>query len=133
MKEKIEKIIEKVVVAIAKDFAGFSVEVPSEKNHGDYSTNVALVLAKGIGKNPREVAELIKEKIGENKLFKKIEIAGPGFINFFIADKYFIDNLKSIDEDYGKDAELKNKKGLLSVRCRNFCCKGCVGNFAKQK
>ena len=74
---------------------------------------MALVLAKKIGKNPREVAEVIKEKIGNNNLFSKIEIAGPGFINFFIADKFFIDNLKNIDKNYGKGNELKNKKVII--------------------
>jgi arginyl-tRNA synthetase len=113
MKEKIKKIIEKVIASITKDVVDFSVEVPSDKNHGDYSTNAALVLAPKINKNPVETANLIKEKIGENKTFKKIEIAGPGFINFFIADKVFVDNLKKIDKDYGKGKELKNKKVII--------------------
>ena len=118
MKEQIKKIIKK---AVGQDVADFSVEIPGEKSHGDYSTNVALVLAKKLGKNPREVAEEIKQGIeksfgtaqDENMLFSKIEIAGPGFINFFIADKVFIDNLKSIDKNYGKGVELKNKKVII--------------------
>lgn len=110
MKQELKKIIQKTV---GTEIFDFSVEVPGEKSHGDYSTNVALVLAKRLGKNPREVAEEIKNKIGGNKLFSKIEIAGPGFINFFIADKYFIDNLKKINKNYGKGAELKNRKTII--------------------
>jgi len=110
MKEEIKKIIQKLV---GGEGVSFSIEIPSDKNHGDYSTNVALVLAKKMGKIPKDVAEDIKEKIGQNNLFKKIEIAGPGFINFFIADKYFIDNLKKINKDYGRGDELKNKKVII--------------------
>jgi len=109
IKDEIKKIIEKAI----KDFTGspalresalreFSVEIPGDKSHGDYSTNIALILSKKLGKNPREVAEEIKNKIGKNNLFYKIEVAGPGFINFFISDKYFIDTLKNIDKNYGK-------------------------------
>ena len=119
IKEEIKKIIEKAlgrslmgeaIKGLTKEAAVFSVEVPDDKNYGDYSSNVALVLAKQLGKNPREIAELIKKEIEKqkniatlkNNLFSKIEIAGPGFINFFIADKVFIDNLKNIDKNYGK-------------------------------
>ena len=53
MKDKIKKIIEK---SVGQNCPDFSVEIPGEKNHGDYSTNIALVLAKKNGKNPRDVA-----------------------------------------------------------------------------
>jgi arginyl-tRNA synthetase len=109
MKQKIKKIIEE---AAGVGAPGFSIEIPGDKNHGDYSTNVALILAKGIGKNPRETAEMIKGKI-KSDLFSKIEVAGPGFINFFVADKYFIDNLKSIDKNYGRGNGLKNQKTVI--------------------
>ncbi|MCX6720810.1 MAG: arginine--tRNA ligase [Candidatus Staskawiczbacteria bacterium] len=120
MKEEIKKIIEKAVKDFGEVPEGFSVDIPDDKMHGDYSTNVALVLSKKLGKESlpagrqaREVADSIKQKIGENKLFSKIEIAGPGFINFFISDKVFVDNLKNIDKSYGKGGELKNKKVII--------------------
>jgi len=112
IKEEIKKIIQKTIKDSAQNASDFSVEIPDDKKHGDYSTNVALVLSKKIGKNPRELAEEIKNKINNN-LFSKIEVAGPGFINFFINDKVFIDNLKSIDKNYGKGVELKNKKIII--------------------
>ena len=116
MKSEIKELIKKVV---GVDAPGFSVEISDDKSHGDYSTNVALILANPTSlklrgaRNPREVAEEIKQKIGENKLFSKIEIAGPGFINFFITDKVFVDNLKEVDKNYGKGSELKNKKVII--------------------
>ena len=93
MREEIKKLIEKAVKETEKEFPDFSIEVPSEKSHGDYSVNVALILAKKSGKNPVELANLIKDKV-KSDLFSKIEIAGPGFINFFIKDEFMRNQLK---------------------------------------
>jgi len=109
----IGKIKKLITVATGISSEDFSVEVSANKDHGDYSTNVALVKAKEIGKTPKEFLDILKEKIGSNKLFNKIEIAGPGFINFFVKDEIFIENLKKIDKNFGKGAELKNQKVFL--------------------
>jgi arginyl-tRNA synthetase len=109
MKEEVKKVIKK---AVGKKIKEFFVEVPTNKKFGDYSTNIALVLAKNLGKNPVEVANEIKNKI-KSKLFEKIEVAGPGFINFFITSKVVLENIEKIDEDYGKNDELKNKKVII--------------------
>src|SRR3989344_3848164 len=109
IKEEIRKIVLK---AVREEAPEFSVDISDDKSHGDYSTNVALILAKKSGKNPREVAEGIKAKI-KNNIFSKIEIAGPGFVNFFISDNVFLDSLKKADEDFGKGKELKNKKIII--------------------
>lgn len=113
MKEEIKKIIEKAVKIFGEMPEGFSIEIPDDKSHGDYSTNAALVLSKRLAKKPFEIANLIKEKIGENKLFKKVEVAGPGFINIFIADKVFIDGLKKVDKNFGKGKALKGQKIII--------------------
>jgi len=113
IREEIRNLIKKAITGFKEEIKDFSIETPAEKSHGDYSTNVALVLAKKINKNPIETANLIKEKISQNNLFSKVEVAGPGFINFFISDKVFINNLKSIDKNYGKGTELKNKKVII--------------------
>ncbi len=57
-----------------------------DKAHGDFATNLAMVLAKPAGKAPREMAELIVAALPEAAWLVKVEIAGPGFINFFVAD-----------------------------------------------
>lgn len=113
MKLKIQQIIEKATASFMLKPEGFSIEIPEDKNHGDYSTNVALVLAKKLGKNPIETANLVKQKIGKNNFLKNIEIAGPGFINFFVDDKIFTENLKTIDSNYGKGRGLKNEKIIM--------------------
>ena len=112
MKEEIKKLIEKAVKETEKEFPDFSIEVPSEKSHGDYSVNVALILAKKSVKNPVELAKLIKDKV-KSDLFSKIEIAGPGFINFFIKDEYMRNQLEVILKEKDKFGNLKignNKK-----------------------
>src|SRR3990167_853950 len=58
-----------------------------EEQFGDYSTNVALQLSKQLGKNPRDIAQAIVDKL-VHKHIVKVEIAGPGFINFTMTDAY---------------------------------------------
>ena len=111
IKEEIKKILQRA--AGAKEV---TVEAPKEKTHGDYSSGVALVLSKKIGKNPIEFANEIVEKIGEQKFIAKIEVAGPGFINFFLKDEFFIENVKEIiktGENFGKNKNLKNQKVII--------------------
>ena len=57
------------------------VERPKNRDHGDWATNVALQISKKVGKNPREVAQLLAEKIGEVSGVAKVDVAGPGFLN----------------------------------------------------
>lgn len=135
MKEKIKKILIKTITEIgATQVPDFAVEEPKVPEHGDYSTNVAMVLSKQLGKpdkspeghfdgpatmralggNPNEIANLIKEKI-KIPLFEKVEVVG-GFINFYLAKEIFIENIKNIlknPKDFGKNNDLKNKKVIL--------------------
>lgn len=92
----------------------FSVEVPADRNNGDYSTNAAMVNAKVFRLPPRKIAEAIVENIDlEGTYFNKVEIAGPGFINFFLSDIYYADVLFEIREagdNYGRSDYGKGKK-----------------------
>ena len=58
---------------------------PRQKEHGDYATNVALALGASARRNPREVAEIVTRHLPENDVVAKVEVAGPGFINLFLA------------------------------------------------
>ncbi|MFW6267170.1 MAG: arginine--tRNA ligase [Halanaerobium sp.] len=81
-----------------------SIEVPREKGHGDYATNLAMVLAGQAGMNPRRIAEIIVENF-ESEIVEEVSIAGPGFINFKLKNAWLWNNLKIINkraEDYGK-------------------------------
>jgi arginyl-tRNA synthetase len=94
------------VFGIAEDFEP-ELEIPSLAQHGDYATNAAMVLAKSLKKNPREIAEKLSEPItslGANML-DRLEIAGPGFINFFIKKEAFRRVLPMVfeqGENFGK-------------------------------
>ena len=103
MKEEIKKIVEKAIKKAGFELleskapifskigarpstkinfsALVSVDQPKEISHGDYSTNVALILSKKLGKPPMEVAQKIAGSI-KGKMFEKVEVAPPGFINF---------------------------------------------------
>jgi len=94
------------VFGIAEDFEP-ELEIPSLAQHGDYATNAAMVLAKSLKKNPREIAEKLSEPItslGAN-ILDRLEIAGPGFINFFIKKEAFRRVLPMVfeqGENFGK-------------------------------
>jgi arginyl-tRNA synthetase len=89
-----------------------SIEVPREKAHGDYATNLAMVLAGQAGMNPRKIAEIIVDNF-ESDIVEEISIAGPGFINFKLKNAWLWNNLKIITKraaDYGKIDAGKGKR-----------------------
>ena len=111
----------------------FSIEYPESK-FGDYSSNVAFSLSKILGMNPREVAEKIAEYFnnGNSKFFKKVEVAGPGFLNFFIQDKIFSDNVSSIlklGKKYGQSKINKNKKIIVEYSSPNIAKPFTIGHL----
>ena len=96
-KEQIKNIIEEAAKkAIAEgvleeaELSSFTVEVPANRANGDYAVNAAMVWARAFHKAPRMIAEILLEKADfENTYIEKAEIAGPGFINFFLKDSFF--------------------------------------------
>jgi len=100
--------------------AEFTLEHPADEKMGDYATNVAMVMAKESKKNPREMAEEMMKKLREAKELKEIvervEVAGPGFINFFLSEKYLIDELSEVvseKENYGKGVRWEGQKVMV--------------------
>ena len=93
------------------------IEKSKDKSHGDYATNMALRLARLFKTSPLEVAKKIIENI-ESTNYEKIEIAGPGFINFFLKTSSFnqiISKVISLDNDYGKGEQNNIKINLEFV------------------
>jgi arginyl-tRNA synthetase len=114
MKEVVKKLIEGVLEASVK----FSVEYPADLANGDFASNVAMVAAKTAGENPKAVAEKIKEKILANKpdWLEKVEVAGPGFINFYLATSVFAAEIKKVlseKENYGRGQKLAGQKVIV--------------------
>src|SRR3954452_7677234 len=79
----------------ALDASRVVVEAPRDPTHGDMATNVAMVLAKDAGKKPRELAELVAEKLRADALIAKVDVAGPGFINLSLKPNVWADALRS--------------------------------------
>ncbi len=90
--EKIKSEILNCILKLCSDkklvseafYVDFSVEVPREKAFGELSTNVALLLGKIEKRNPRKIAEILKDELKHNEMISRVEIAGPGFLNFII-------------------------------------------------
>ncbi|HYC79674.1 MAG TPA: arginine--tRNA ligase [Candidatus Binatia bacterium] len=87
-----------------QDLRKIQVEYP-ESSLGDYSSNVALILSKKVGMKPQELAGKIKEKISDTTKFEKIEVAGPGFLNFTLDPIAIIEKMIAITSDEKKEGE----------------------------
>lgn len=105
------------------DLRDYSIEVPANKDNGDFSTNVAMVNSKVFKMAPRQAAALIVEQVDlTGTYFEKVEIAGPGFINFFLADHYYGDILLEIDAEgasYGRSDFGQGKRMLVEFVSAN--------------
>ena len=99
VKNSIKLAIEKDILKGENEF-NFEVEVPTEKGHGDLTTNVALVSSKIFRTSPRNIAQTIVDNIDITLIdVEKIEIAGPGFINFYLNKKRKIINSLSLKKN----------------------------------
>jgi arginyl-tRNA synthetase len=92
---------------LPKDLAtpDYVIERTKSREHGDYATNIALLLAKPAGMKPRELAEALVATFGETQHVSKVEIAGPGFINFTISQPCRLATMRKVFElgaDYGR-------------------------------
>ena len=89
------------------------IDRPKIISHGDFSTNICLVLSKSLKKSPRDIASIIIEKIPASDLISKIEIAGAGFLNFFLSNKAnnaIINNVLKLKNSYGENKTGNNQK-----------------------
>lgn len=95
------------------DMSRVVVEPPRDETHGDLATNAAMVLAKDAGKNPRELAVLIAQKLLSIPHVTKTEVAGPGFINISLEPVFWLDALRAAlkaEKNFGRSDLGKNKK-----------------------
>ncbi|QEE26217.1 arginine--tRNA ligase [Rhodanobacter glycinis] len=90
------------------DLPGFVIERARSREHGDFATNLAMLLAKPARAKPRELAEKLVAALPQNSLLAKVEIAGPGFINFFLAAEAYHAEVRRIMADgaaYGRNRQ----------------------------
>jgi len=102
--------------------AGTTVERTRDPRHGDFATNIAMRLAKSIGTNPRELAGRIIESLPASDVIDRAEIAGPGFINFFVSDTAFRKEIAAIvaaGDEYGRSSPRAEPRVLLEFVSAN--------------
>lgn len=107
----------------AEPLPSFQITIPQDSAHGDFSANAALVSAKTLKTNPRALATMISETaVLAGTSFDKIEVAGPGFLNFFLGGKWFSEVVKStisLGKDYGKTDLGAGKRVLVEFVSAN--------------
>lgn len=118
IKQDIKLLIFQILEGLKFQRVDFVIEHPDDLSHGDYSTNVALLIAKQEGKKPQEIAELFRDAFEKEKpkYIEKIEVAGPGFLNFFLSQDFFIESLEHITQngsEFGKGNIYKDQKTMV--------------------
>ena len=104
IRDDIRKLVEKAIKELGFKVPRVLIEEPREKVHGDYATNVAMVVGK---EDPMKMAEMIKTKIKSN-IIDKIEVIKPGFINFFVSKEF-------LQKQAGEILKKKEKFGNLEI------------------
>ncbi|WP_415425921.1 arginine--tRNA ligase [Staphylococcus borealis] len=119
--QEIETSIKKA--GLAEDIPDIKVEIPKDTKNGDYSTNIAMVLTKIAKRNPREIAQAIVDNLDTSKAnVKQVDIAGPGFINFYLDNQYLTAVIPEAIEKgnrFGYAEASKNKNILLEYVSAN--------------
>ena len=123
-----ETLIEEIKASIIKSelvetVPEIKIETPKDPTNGDYSSNIAMVLTKLARKNPREIANQIVENLDTNKAnVKKVDIAGPGFINFYLDQQYLTEIIKTAltkGETFGQTEVRKNESIIVEYVSAN--------------
>ncbi len=125
MQEKIKNLIKEALKNLGIEVESILLEHPVDLKMGDYSSNIAMALAKKLKTNPKELAEKIVEEINKNLTpnpllkgeggIQKVESAGAGFINFYLNKSFFKDSVKEIleNKDFGKNNLFSGKKVMV--------------------
>ncbi|MDD5152608.1 MAG: arginine--tRNA ligase [Candidatus Pacebacteria bacterium] len=132
--KKLETLIREALKKMGIESSEIKLERPEDASHGDYATNVALACAKTQKIAPKQFAEkLVAELLNApHEGIEKIEIAGPGFINFFFDDAYFSKSLEDAlgaGDKWGTNATLKNKKVLVEYTDPNILKEFHIGHL----
>ena len=114
IKKEIQQIIKEGLanIDIEESLENIVIEIPKKEEFGNYSTNISLMLAKKLRESPIEIAKKIKENI-KNDIFENIEIAPPGFINFYLKKERLYKEINKIiqeDKQYGQNDTGKKLK-----------------------
>ena len=114
IKKTLSEILEDLYSQIEPEVKNLKISIQDnkEKEHGDLATNIAMALAKPLKKNPKEIAEEIKQNFVLDEKIIKIEVAGPGFLNFFLSkDSHgeILEQIQKENKDFGKSGSKQSK------------------------
>ena len=115
IKQCVEKAVEEVFPEVS-EMPGFDVLVPPRAELGDYSANIAMILAKTLKRNPMEIAEAIAGELEKEEIFERVEAAPPGYVNMTLSGKVFEEMLAKIIEKgalYGGNEKFSGKNILV--------------------
>ena len=129
MKQAIERGLNLAITVLINDrvlapelLERITIERTRDRSHGDFASNIALIAAKQAGRNPRELAQLIVEQFPDLAEVEKLEIAGPGFINFTLVKdvhSQVIGTIKAAGDQYGQSDIGRQKKVLVEFVSAN--------------
>jgi arginyl-tRNA synthetase len=125
MREKIREILKNSARKLFPQIKipEFQVEHPEKKEFGDYSTNLAFLIAKELKKKPSEIANQIAKSVEKEKIFERVEVKEPGFINFFFSLDFLFEELKKIlkeKENYGKSKSGEGETVIIDYSSPNI-------------
>lgn len=117
---------------VQSEIPEFNIEVPAKRENGDYSANVAMVGARAFKVAPRQIAQTVTEFINlDNTPFERVEIAGPGFLNFFLGASFYasiVNDVIKLGDEYGKSDYGAGKRYLVEFVSANPTGPMHVGN-----
>ncbi len=130
VKQECRKLVEKAIASAINagtlpeaELPVFNIEIPSDVSHGDFSTNAAMVSARAFHKAPKMIADAIIGAMNlEGSSFEKVEVAGPGFINFFLGRSWFSQDVLNVlheKDEYGRTAFGAGKRILVEFVSAN--------------
>ncbi len=123
LREILSAAMDKISPEGTRENIAFNIEIPADKAHGDFSSNIAMVSAKTLHASPRSIAERLLDVLDmEGTTFERAEIAGPGFMNFFLKKQWFSGVVETVlDEggDYGRTKTGEGKRALVEFVSAN--------------
>lgn len=125
VEDAFRKAVEKGTLVLAEEIdiaSKIQLEVPKDEQHGDFACNIAMLLAKALRMPPRKIAEAIVEGIETGNEIERVEVAGAGFINFYLSNSRLYDVIREIEEkgsDYGRIEMGKGKKVMVEFVSAN--------------
>lgn len=129
-KQQINKIIQEAIkkaqlanLLPKERIKSFIIEIPADRKNGDFSSNVAMLSAKAFKSSPKKIAEIIVKNFDlSGTMLSRVEVAGPGFINFYFSDEFYVSVLNEINEqgeNYGRSNYGNGRKVMVEFVSAN--------------